>query len=299
MGKPGSDSITVREHEDFARVYDLPDPRPYYRALRPLDYRMPAVACGYLEQHAARIASARGPGRDGARLRLLDFACGYAANGALLLHELSLDELYAFYGSDAPDDPGGDPTTHDARFFTARRSADPAFEVGGLDVAATALAYARDCGLLHEAFAENLLESPPSTSLKAFLDSTDIVLETGGIGDLLAPCFARLLDAAGGTPGSRRPWFLYSPRGNVDEAPLRQLFAERGYRLETCSEEPFRYRRLMSAREEAEVTAAARRYGKDPAAHFHDGWFINPLRLARPKEDSAALPVSEIMLKHQ
>lgn len=284
MGKPGSDSITVRQHEDFERVYDLPDPRPYYRALRPLGYRMPAVACGYLERHAARVAALRGK----TRLRLLDFACGYAANGALLLHELRLEQLYGFYESDAKGEPAAD----DTRFFAARRRAERAFELGGLDVAATALAYARQCGLLHEAFAENLLEAPPSEALRHFLEETDIVLETGGIGDLLAPCFARLLDCA----GQSRPWFLYSPRGNIDEAPLETLFAERRYRLETCSGKPFRYRRMMNPREEAEVTAAARRHGKDPAAHFRDGWFVNPLRLARPEEDAAALPVREIML---
>jgi hypothetical protein len=295
MGKPGSDSIAVREHEDFARVYDLPDPRPYYRALRPLDYHMPAVACGYLARHAARIAETRGPRRHGARLRLLDFACGYAANGALLLHDMSLEQLFAFYGEDAE----GDAADHDQRCFASRRRADPAFEVGGLDVAATALAYARHCRLLDQAFAENLVEAPPSEALRGFLGGTDIVLETGGIGDLLAPCFARLLDCAGGghgAHGTRGPWFLYSPRGNVNEAPLRALFAARGYRLETCSAEPFRYRRLMSRREEAEMTAAARRHSNDPAAHFRDGWFINPLRLARPEDDAAALPVAAIML---
>lgn len=288
MGKTGSGIVAVREHEDFEAVYDLPDPRSYYRALRPLDYRMPTVACDYLTEHAERIAAARGV----PRLRLLDFACGYAANGALLHHDLTLNTLFAFYEGDAE----GEAAEHDEAFFRARRHPEPGFEIGGLDVAATALDYANRCGLLDHAFAENLLAAEPSDELHSFLASTDIVFESGGLGDLLAPCFSRLLDCMS---GARQPWFLYSPRGNLDEAPLLAMFAERSFLVESCSPAPFRYRRVMSAREESETVAAIQRDGREPADHLREGYFINPLRLARPREDASALPVSEIMLSRK
>lgn len=274
--------VPVREHEDFAQVYNLPDPRSYYRALRPLEYRLPAIACGYLERHAAAIAAARGK----ETLRLLDFACGYAPNGALLKHDVSLDALYAFYGEDA----AGDPVAHDRPFFATRRRAGTVFEVGGLDIADRALGYAEGCGLLDRAFAQNLTTADPDHGLRAFVAKTDIVLETGGHAPMFAVSFAKLLD------GEARPWFLYCLRPDVDERPLTAVFAGRGYRVETCSPGPFRYRKLMNARERDRAIAAARDLDRDPEEHFKDGYFLNPLLLARPEADAAKLPVSEIML---
>ena len=274
--------VTVREHEDFAKVYNLPDPRSYFRALRPLDYRLPAIACGYLDRYAAVIAAARGK----ERLRVLDFACGYAPNGALLKHDVSLDDLYALYAKDAV----GDPIAHDRRFFAARRRASTVFEVGGLDIADRALRYAEGCGLLDRAFTQDLTRAEPDADLRAFVSRTDIVLETGGHAPMFAVSFAKLLE------GNARPWFLYCLRGDVDDRPLNAMFAERGYHIEASSAAPFRYRKLMNDRERKGVTTAARALGRDPDEHFAGGYFLNPLLLARPEPDAAKLPIREIML---
>ena len=126
--------------------------------------------------------------------------------------------------------------------------------------------------------------------LKAFVADTDIVLETGGHAAMFAVSFAKLLD------GDAKPWFLYCPRPDIDERPLTEMFAERGYRVEACSPAPFRYRKMMNARERDRVIAAARDLGRDPEEHFTDGYFLNPLLLARPDTESASLPISEIML---
>jgi len=278
--------VSVRQHEDFARVYNLPDPRSYYRALQPLDYRLPDITCGYLESHAAAIAAFRGK----ERLRLLDFACGYAPNGALLKHELSLAALYAFYAENTPMDAAGDPIALDRPFFAARRRDSTPFEVGGLDIADRALRYAQDCGLLDRAFAQDLTAAEPDADLRAFVAETDIVVETGGHAPMFAVSFAKLLD------GDATPWFLYCLRGDVDDRPLNVMFAERGYRIEACSPAPFRYRKLMNERERARVVSAAQELGRDPNEHFRDGYFLNPLLLARPEADAADLPIAEIML---
>ena len=49
-----ADIPTARE--DFERIYDLPDPRPYFGALRPLDYRMPRVVCSFLQRNLSLCA---------------------------------------------------------------------------------------------------------------------------------------------------------------------------------------------------------------------------------------------------
>ena len=38
-----------RHKDDFDRVYNVEDPSPYFTALRPSDYRMPAVVAGALK----------------------------------------------------------------------------------------------------------------------------------------------------------------------------------------------------------------------------------------------------------
>ena len=60
--------------EDFDALYDLPDPRPYYRGLKPSGYAMP--------ERAADAVRALADGRPS--FQLLDFACGYGAIGLLL-----------------------------------------------------------------------------------------------------------------------------------------------------------------------------------------------------------------------
>jgi len=66
---------------DFEALYDLPDPRPYYRGLAPSDYAMP-------ERVAAAVGALAGARRP---FRLLDLACGYGAVGLLLRTGLAME----------------------------------------------------------------------------------------------------------------------------------------------------------------------------------------------------------------
>ena len=79
----------------FTQVYDLDDPSPYFSTLRPTGYRMPVALAGALEAIHAPLGAVRGAGHSP---RLLDFACGYGAIGALLRHDVSMAEIYARYG---------------------------------------------------------------------------------------------------------------------------------------------------------------------------------------------------------
>ena len=57
----------------FVRVYDLDDPSPYFAALRPSGYRMPAALVSALEAIHAPLGAACGAGDTP---RVLDFAGG-------------------------------------------------------------------------------------------------------------------------------------------------------------------------------------------------------------------------------
>ena len=257
--------------EDFEAIYDLPDPRPYFRALAPLDYRMPAVVSGFLARFGGAIASARG--KEG--LEVIDFACGYGAIGLLLKHQIDLAGFYRHFAQD----PGGPLPESDAAFFAGRRRSGDRIHLTGIDIAATALAYAAAVGALDAAFAANLLEEAPSPALTERLAAADLVIESGAIGDLLAPAMAAILGAGGA------PWLLLAPRGDVDDAPLREVLAQRGYRVELCNQRPFRYRRFLHEKERRATLETATALGRAPEDRMDEAYFLIDLWLARPEAD--------------
>lgn len=265
----------------FEQSYNLPEPRAYFRLLGPLDYRQPALVSDFLRQHGPAIAAARGR----KALTLIDFACGFGANGLLLKHDVPLSGLYAHYEAE-PDT--ADVIEADRQFWAARRRRDQEDRMIGIDIAERALAYAEAVGALDEAFAVNLLSDAPPLALQQHLAAADLVIESGALGDLLAPAMAKILDH-----GSQ-PWLLLSPRGDMDARPLERLLAERGYRVEHCNSSPLRYRRFANPQERAEALAAVTALERDPNLWMDESYFKINLWLARPEPDCAKLPLKDL-----
>ena len=283
-----SDSYT-QHRALFVRVYDLDDPGPYFGALRPTGYRMPVALAAALQAIHAPLHAVRGAGDT---LRMLDFACGYGVIGAMLRHDASMPEIYAWYG--AREWQPGDGRRHweaDAAFFAARRAERAAFEIAGVDIAGNALAYAAAMAFVDRAFHENLVEDAPSCGLRDFLRSVDIVVESGALGVMLPAVFARILDQRG-DEGS--PWFLYCPRPDVNWSALNALWAERGYRAESLRGAPVRYRKPLDAQERADMLRRSRGFGKPDAAIMRDGYFLVDMTLARPEADTANPPIAAL-----
>ena len=282
-----------RHKDDFGRVYDLEDPGPYFSALRPSGYRMPQVLAGVLKAIHLQVCAARG--RRGA-LRVLDFACGYGAIGALLRHDVTMADIYARYGERRwrPADARRY-WKSDADFFAARREASAPFEIGGTDIAGSALEYAAALGFLDRAFHENLVDRAPSEELARFLDGVDLVVESGSVGDLLPLAFGRILDCCGRTA---RPWFIYNPRPDVDWTALDTLWAGRGYRAERLGIGPVRYRKPLAARERADMVRVARGLGRPIEAVMRDGYLLVDMTLARPEADSGNPPAAQLRGNH-
>ena len=278
-----------RHKDDFGRVYDLEDPSPYFTALRPSDYRMPEVLARALNAVHRRVSAARGADSG---LRVLDFACGYGAIGALLRHEVSMADVYAWYAQRRwrPSDARRY-WSADAAFFAARREAGATFEIGGADIAGVALEYAAALGFLDRTFHENLVEDAPSEALKRFLHGVDLIVESGSLGDLLPGAFNRILDACG---GAARPWFVYCPRPDVDWAPLCALWAECGYRTESLGTGPVRYRKALAPAELADMLRITRALGRPDEAVMRDGYLLVDMTLARPEADVCNPPIASL-----
>jgi hypothetical protein len=283
QGQRMSDQPEIEVYTDFEAVYDLPDPRPYFRALRPADYRMPAQTTGYLSRHHAVIAAFLGKTRP----RLLDLACGFGTNGALLGHDLALSDLYAYFEADAT----GPLPEADRRFFAERRREPRPFEIGGLDIARNALDYGLACGLMDRVFDDNLLEGSAGSDLRSFVAETDIIFEVGAVMEILIPGLRALLDLE---EASHRPWVLLSPRCDVDASPLWQFLETAGYRVERTNRRPIRYRRLLGEKERALLWRRVEALGRDPTEAFDGDYFALDLYLARPDNHADTVPIGEL-----
>lgn len=291
MNEP-SDSYT-RHAAHFERVYDLDDPSPYFNTIGPADYRMPVALAGALKAMHGPLCALRGAGEP---LRVLDFACGYGAIGALLRHDLSMAALYARYRARQwqPAD-GRRYWADDIAFFAGLRAETAAFEIGGVDIAGNAVAYAAALGFVDRAFPENLVDDAPSDELAHFLDGVHLVVESGALGVLLPVAFARVLDCAG---DESPPWFLYCPRPDVNWSALETLWAERGYRTESFLGAPVRYRKPLEAQERADMLRRARGFGKPDEAIMQDGYFLVDMTLARPEADVDNPPIAQLRKRY-
>jgi len=113
---------------NFDHVYDLPDPRGYFMTLGTLDYRAP--------EHGSHVFSSllRSMRRDDeVTPRILDLCCSYGVNAALLKCDLTLDDLYARYGSkDLRDLSCEELAAADSDFYAGRLKATPPVTVTSL-----------------------------------------------------------------------------------------------------------------------------------------------------------------------
>ena len=289
----GSENHLPKHKEDFDRVYDLDDPSPYFTALRPADYRMPAVLATALRAIHGAVAEARGTGKT---IRLLDFACGYGTLGALLRHDVSMSDIYTYYSQRSWQPAEGRAHWHnDAVFFAARRAESVHFEIGGTDIAGVALEYAARLGFLDRIFHEDLIDDIPSETFRQFLQGVDLVVESGSLGGLLPVAFERILDA--GSVESP-PWFVYSPRPDVDWDVLDALWRERAYRVESLSTVPVRYRKPLAEMERADMLRIARALGKSDETIMRDDYLLVNMTLARPEADTVELPIERLQERY-
>ncbi len=287
------DTFVLEHKDDFEQVYDLDDPRPYYQGLRPGDYRMPGVVAEWLRVKAPVIAAARG--RSGT-LRMLDFACGYGAIGALLRHEVTMDGLYRHYAGGWRRSDARVNWSSDRAAFAPLRREDERYEIGGLDTARVAVEYARHMGFIDIGFSEDLNGGPPGAGLGRFLSGTDIVVECGGLGPMLNTAMERMVHA---TRDTSRPWFLHCPRPDVDWGALHALWAEVGYEASVCVRAPVRYRKPLSDHERDQMLKLSAQFGYRAEQVMESGYILVEMTLARPRGDAEGATMEELLFRDE
>ncbi|MFF4183423.1 hypothetical protein ACFYZ9_09545 [Streptomyces sp. NPDC001691] len=283
MASPGTSPAAGLE--PFDDVYDRPDPRAYFQALGPLEYRTP----GHAQQIFRRLRAALGTAGP-ADLTVLDLCCSYGINAALLNHDVTLEELYARYTSPAAVSMSTDElAAWDREFFASRRRRDRV-RVIGLDIAARAVAYGLRTGLLAEGFAENLETAPPSPALRRAVRRTRLITVTGGASFLSHRTFRPLLTAARGPV-----WVAAFVLRTTSYAEIAGCLA--GFGLATERALPtFPQRRFTGAREQRYAVDTVTASGQDPRGKECDGYFHAALHLSRPTSDVVTTPLDTLVV---
>jgi hypothetical protein len=259
-------------------LYLQDDPRPYFRVLRDLDYRIPQLARPYfaklLEEH--REATAVDVPT------VLDVGCSYGVNGGLLRCDVTLDDLYDRY---ADADRAG--LSRDELVAQDRRLARSACDLDrvrivGLDASAPALSYAADAGFVDATLNADLENGGPTPAQRAELGRADLVISTGCIGYVTERTIRRIADAsvAAGRP---LPWMAHFVLRMFSYAPVAESLSELGYdtvRLDGV----FEQRRFASDAERSGVLEGLVAAGVDPAGLEAEGWLYAELFISVPTD---------------
>ncbi|MFF4685004.1 hypothetical protein [Streptomyces sp. NPDC001307] len=259
----------------FDDIYDRPDPRMYFRRLAPLEYEIPHHAQPVFRQAAAeRAALDDGHPR---RPAVLDLCCSYGINAALLNHDVTLADMYERYTSpDRQEMSTARLAAQDKEFYAGRRRPD-AVPVFGLDVAAPAVQYALEVGLLDAAFTDDLEQGPPGPGLRRALAEVGLITLTGGGSYITDRTFTALLDS------TRRPvWISAFVLRTVSYQPIVRALAAHGLHTTLDVSRTYPQRLFTDEREQQFAIATVRSLGHDPAGREESGRFHSLHYESRP-----------------
>lgn len=267
---------------DFGAIYDLPSPSAYLRAMAALDYRPPAHAQPIFSRCLVELQRLRGV----ARPTVLDLCCGYGINAGLLRYEL---ELAALYRRAAEDPTAGDPA-HDRAFFAGLPRRRPEVRTLGLDVAARAVGYGLEAGLLDRGLVADL-ERPERAALPELAEErVELITVTGGVGYIGARTFASVLQALDGP----KPWVACLALRFVPFEACAEALRAAGLTVERWTGGTFTQRRIASDQERDFVLRELAHLGHDPTGREAEGWLHTDLFLARPPAEAEAVPLARL-----
>lgn len=284
--QPASPASSPALKADFSHLYNQPSPRPYFAALKPLEYRIPQPALAFVNRILDTF-----PRDDGKPRKVLDVCCSYGINAALLRHDLSFDDLALHYESTSDLTSYEEQVVVDKQFFASRLSSSRQdLQVIGLDVAPNAIRYATDTGLLTPGgaggFVEDLEAAPPSDNLRAALRDVGLVVCTGGVGYVGAPTFGRIAAA------NARPGDLWMVAFVLRIYPFDETIGVELQRFGLVADKipgvVFKQRRFVSPEEQRAAVATVRARGMYPAGVDEEGgWYYAECFVVHPAETDA------------
>ncbi len=276
---------------DFDDIYDMPDPRGYYRTLGELDYEVPDRAQPVLR---SLLAARRqlDPDRDEPQ-RVFDVCCSYGINAALLRYELTFADVQRHYaGLDGLSVP--ELRDADGSFYADRARREPV-RVAGLDIAQQAIAYGSAIGLLDTGFAEDLENDEPSAGCSAELSRVDLIATTGGVGYVTDRTFDRLLRPAADRAGEP-PWVAALVLRMFPYDDIATTLAGHGLVTERLDGVTFPQRRFADADEQIAAVRAVGARGLATSGLEDDGGYHADLFVSRPPSEVARQPLKALLM---
>ncbi|MFF3456311.1 class I SAM-dependent methyltransferase [Streptomyces sp. NPDC002730] len=256
-------------------IYTQPDPRSYFRLLRPLGYCVPQQAKPYF----AKLIKEYRESQHVTVPKVLDIGCSYGINAALLKYDATMDELYARYDDEDREGESREALlARDRELSRSRRPAQPIRFVG-LDTSGSALSYALEAGFLDDAVHADLEDHEPTPRQRAQFAGTDLVISTGCLGYVTERTLGRVIEAQ----GTRRPWMAHFVLRMFPFDPVERALAGLGYRTIRV-EEVFKQRRFASSQEQALVLERMSAAGVDARGLEAEGWMYAQLFLSRPHD---------------
>jgi SAM-dependent methyltransferase len=266
-------SFDVTGKVSLDHIYDQPDPRTYFRVLRPLDYGIPQQAKPYF----AKIITEYRESQHVAVPKVLDIGCSYGINAALLKYDATMDELYTRYDDDKRANESREALLARDRELARSRQSPQAMRFVGLDTSGRALSYALEAGFLDDVVHADLEEHEPTPRQGAQLSGADLVISTGCVGYVTERTLTRVVRAQGG----RRPWMAHFVLRMFPFDSVERALEGLGYRTVRV-DEVFRQRRFASPEERALVLGTMSAAGVDPTGLEAEDWLYAQLYLSRP-----------------
>ncbi|KAF6811678.1 methyltransferase type 12 [Colletotrichum musicola] len=256
---------------DFNSIYNRPDPRAYFSALKPLEYQVPQHALPFVERVLELSASG------GKTRKVLDVCCSYGINAALIRCDVDLDEL-AEYDASSEASPREEQVVRDKAFFE-KKLRRPEVEVCGLDVAPEAVRYGIDTGLMSRAWAQDLETSHPSPALTHGLHDVEVVVCTGGEGYISAKTFDRVISCIA---NPENLWIVSFVLRVYEFDEIAEMLKQKwGPVTEKIGGRAFRQRMFVDGEERRGAVEVLRRKGRD-ARLEEGGWFWAEGFVCRP-----------------
>ena len=238
---------------------------------------------------SALIEVLRGEGHNGfgaRRTGVVDVCCSYGINAALLKHEVTLDDLYARYGSGELASLSSEELAEADTAFYGGCVKRVAPQVVGVDVSRNAVSYGLRSGILDLGFAENLEDDEPTEELGRAVSGADLLTVTGGVGYVSKRTFGRLLDRMTEGPEGRIPWVAVFALRWISYEEISEVLSGYGLVTEKLDGYTFTQRRFADGAERKYVLQELAKMGVDTAGKEEEGWHHTDFYLSRPADET-------------
>jgi predicted TPR repeat methyltransferase len=268
-------------------IYDRPDPRAYFRALKKLGYAIPGTAKPIFEKLISHLRA-----RQDDTVHVLDLGCSYGVNAALLKHDLSMPDLYEHWGQKALVEATPREVVACDRAFFDGLDEQRDISVIGLDRAESAIAFAEETGLLNKGLAIDLENGLLPDTATEELAPIDLVTSTGCVGYVTEKSFERLMPVV---TQERPPWIGNFVLRMFPFDSIEETLNDWGFVTEKLKDRTFVQRNFASVEEQEQVKDKLREQGIDPTGKETEGKLLAEFYLSRMATEAAETPIERLL----